>query len=102
MKAKLINEAYRYQGSFSWYEIKKELEEYHGWHSDGNKVSKGYANDDDEERLITIGPDPYDDEDIFVVISEENGELDSGSFNSEGLSSGEIDIEVWSAVDTNI
>lgn len=101
MKAKLIkenlNEAIRYREG-AWRTFSQELRDYHGW-KDGSypHLFKYYSADNGEEREIEIRPG-MDDDISFTVVDSEGEEIDRGSFDAEGLGSGEFDDEVWNYV----
>lgn len=98
MKAKLVkeslNEALRYQGQY-WRDFAEELVDYHGWKAEGNEVYKYDMNDETEKAEKTTLSKGYDDNINYIVTDEEGNEIDSGEFDAEGLSSGELDGELY-------
>lgn len=92
-----VNEAARV-GRSSWSSILSDLKR-DGWDIKGNLASK-YYDEDGEERRLEID---NDGDDIWWTIYDENDkEINSGSFDGEGLSAGELDGEVWSYIEESI
>lgn len=89
-----IGEAARV-GSSSWSSVLSDLKR-DGWDIKGNLASK-YYDEDGEERRLEID---NDGDDIWWTIYDgDDKELNSGSFDAEGLSAGELDGEVWSYIE---
>lgn len=89
-----ISEAARV-GRSSWTAILSDLKR-EGWDVKGKLASKHY-DEDEEERKLEID---NDGDDIRWTIYDGRGkELNSGSFDAEGLSAGELDGEVWNYIE---
>lgn len=86
-----INEAGRV-GRTSWKNILKDLGR-EGWEIDGNHAIKWFG--DEEQLRIT---NTNGDEIEYEVIDADDKVTDSGSFDAEGLSAGELDGEVWNYI----
>jgi hypothetical protein len=90
-----LNEAARI-GRSSWNKIIDDLERL-GWTERRGKVYKSYTDDDDNERELELDNDG--DEIYYTVYDHRGKEIDSGSFDAEGSSAGELDGEVWNYVE---
>jgi len=92
-----IGEAARV-GRSSWRSVLSDLAR-HGWDIKGNLATKFY-DEDDNERKIEL--DNSGDEVNWTVYDGRGKELNSGSFDAEGLSAGELDGEVWDYIDEGL
>jgi hypothetical protein len=92
-----LNEAARL-GSSNWKTVMKDLEDMR-WELDGEEAVKYYNTDDDDERELRISADGG--EVSYKVLDGDGNELESGSFDGEGLSAGELDSEVWGYLEEN-
>jgi len=96
----VLSEAARV-GRSSWSSILRDLRNY-GWDISGDTAYKSYANNDDEERELQM-TSRYGSDEVEYTVNDENGdEIDSGSFDAEGLSAGELDSEVWSNIEESV
>jgi hypothetical protein len=91
-----LNEAARV-GSSSWKNILADLK-YDGWDING-KVATKFINDDDDEsesdlEKVEITNDG-DDYVQYTVYNTKGKVVNSGSFNAEGQSAGEINYDIW-------
>lgn len=89
-----ISEAARI-GNSSWRAVLSDLGR-QGWDIKGNLAIKFY-DEDDEERKLEL--DNSGDEVYWTVYDGKGKELNSGSFDAEGLSAGELDGEVWNYIE---
>lgn len=94
IKENAITEAFRI-GNSSWSDILDDLSRI-GWTKEGEIAKKYYTNDNEEQMSLEITNYDGDDEIRWTIFDENNNELESGSFDAEGLSAGEIDSEIWS------
>jgi len=95
-----LNEALRYQG-YHWNEFTKELINYEGWQGDEYEVYKYYSNDEGESEKTTLSKGDVDN--IKYVVTDENDNIiDSGEFDAEGLGSGELDGELYYAMNESL
>lgn len=90
-----LNEAARV-GRHSWRSILKDLR-HEGWEIDGDYATQYFG--DGQEIEITLG---NMDEIEYEVKNHRGKVVDSGSFDAEGLSAGELSSEVWEYVDESI
>ena len=93
-----LNEAARV-GKSDWFAVLKDLKR-EGWDINYDVASMYYANDDEEEREIQLSN--YNDDVIWTIYDGKRKQLNSGSFDAEGLSAGELNIEVWDYVDESL
>jgi hypothetical protein len=83
-----INEAARV-GRASWKKILKDLER-EGWEIEGSYAIQWFG-DEEQLRITSDGGDEVE----YEVLNHRGKVTDSGSFDAEGLSAGELDSEVW-------
>jgi len=84
-------------GSSSWSNILRDLKN-DGWEIKGNSASKYYSNDEDDERRLELSN--YGDEEVnWTIYDGKDKEINSGSFDADGLSAGELDGEVWNNIE---
>lgn len=96
----VLNEAARV-GRSRWKDILDDLKDM-GWNVIHNAAHKDYYTDDDRERELIITA-RYGSDEIEYKVNDENGdEVDSGSFDAEGLSAGELDGEVWNYIEESV
>ncbi len=97
-----IGEAARV-GSSSWKNILSDLK-YDGWEING-KVASKYIGDDEEseddlEKVeITNNGDDYVQ---YTVYNTKGKVVNSGSFDAEGLSAGEINYDIWDYINEGV
>lgn len=91
---KFISEAARV-GNSSWQAVLSDLGR-QGWDIKGNLAIKFY-DEDDEERKLEL--DNSGDDVYWTIYDGKGKELNSGSFDAEGLSAGELDGEVWNYIE---
>lgn len=96
-----LNEALRYRGQY-WRDFAEELVDYHGWSAEGNEVYKYDMDDETEEAIKTTLSKGYDDNIEYNVTDEDGNEIDSGEFDAEGLGSGELDGELYYAMNESL
>lgn len=95
----IINEAARI-GNSSWSSILRDLK-YDGWDIKSNSAYKSYEGDDGDERKLELSN--YGGDEVEWTIYDGKGkEINSGSFDAEGLSAGELDSEVWSNIEESV
>lgn len=92
---KIVNEAARV-GRHSWKSVLKDLS-HEGWEIDGDYATQYFG--DGQEIEITLGSMG---EIEYEVKNHRGRVVDSGSFDAEGLSAGELSSEVWDYVDESI
>jgi hypothetical protein len=94
-----VNEAARV-GRSSWKNILADLE-YDGWDIKGTVATK-FLDDDEESgsdlEKVEITNNGYDDRIQYAVYNIKGKIVNSGSFDAEGLSAGEINYDIWDYV----
>ena len=93
-----LNEAARI-GHAKWNDILKDLTTM-GWDKEKNFATQYFSNDEDESMKLRI-TNSGNDEVYYEVLDDNDDIVDSGSFDAEGISAGELDGEVWNFVDVN-
>ena len=86
-----LNEAARV-GRSNWKAVQKDLSRM-GWDLNGEWAEKPFG----DEELLRITANG--DEISYEVLDYRDNVTNSGSFDGEGLSAGELDSEVWNYVD---
>jgi len=94
-----VNEAARV-GSSSWSSILKDLSNL-GWETNLPNATKYYTDDNDNERSLVINGQ-YGDNIKWTVYDERGKEINSGQFDAEGLSAGELDGEIWMEIEESV
>ena len=84
-----INEAARV-GRSSWRNVLADLK-YEGWDINGNVATKSIGDDKERVEITNYG----DDNVQYTVYNTKGKEVNSGSFDAEGLSAGELNSEIW-------
>jgi len=94
VESRQLNEAARI-GKSAWKAVQKDLSNM-GWDLSGDWAEKSFADDNDDEKTLKITVSG--DEVSYEVLDDRGKVTDSGSFDGEGLSAGELDGEVWNYV----
>lgn len=96
-----LNEAYRMGGS-RWSDVLRDIKDESNWYVRGKKAKHFFNNDEDEERVLVLSC-PSDNEYILVELTDVKGQVfDDNLWDAEGLSAGEITMDAWQQVDTDL